>query len=191
MPTESRYYFLSSLPMLRFSDKAPLDWDTFMQNANERVPSSDMKLLNAISCGDFSGSHFLREWKKFNDEADRAINARRCVALGKACAFVNEEDFDTSKFANAVMNAKNPLEAELAILKYKYGYLEQKLAFKAFSQDVVIGYALELRLLLRKDKFTVEAGNEQYRMLFEKVQKEVSESGKDVDDNIGIDNKSV
>ena len=189
MPTESRYYFLSSLPMLRFGEKAPLDWDSFMQCANERIPSSDMKLLKAIANGDYSGSHFLREWKKFSDAVDNSINARRRVALGKADSFVSEDDFDVAKFANAVMNAKNPLDAELAILRFKYSYLEQKLAFKAFSQDVVVGYALELRLLLRNDKFTVDAGNEQYRMLFEKVQKEVSDSGKNIDDNIGIDNQ--
>ena len=72
------------------------------------------------------------------------------------------------------MNSKNPLEAELAILKYKYDYLEDKLANQVFSQEVILGYALKLKLLLRKDLFTVEAGNAQYGILFDRVKEEIN-----------------
>lgn len=174
MPTNSRYYFLASLPMLKFNAKAPLDWDTFMEYAQDGVSAGDYKLLEGISKNDFSGCGFLRDWKKFSDSADRAINDKRRANLGLSDTYYPENDFDLSKYVNAVMNAKNPLEAEFVILKYKYDYLEAKTVFEAFSRDVVLGYALKLELLLRKDLFTVEAGNAQYGILFDRVKEEIS-----------------
>jgi hypothetical protein len=174
MPTNSRYYFLPSLPMLKFNAKAPFDWDTFVEYATDRVSAGDLKLIKKIGKGDFTGNGFLKEWKKFSDTADKAINERRKVNLGKIAQSNLEMDFDSAKLVNSVMNAKNPLDAEMAILKYKYDYLEEKLANQAFSKDVVLGYALELKLILRKDLFTVEAGNEQYGILFDRVKEEIN-----------------
>ena len=175
MPTNSRYYFLPSLPMLKFNAKAPFDWNTFIEEyAKDRVSAGDMKLLKKIEKGDFTGNSFLKEWKKFSDTADKAINEKRKANLGKIDEYHAEADFDLAKFVNSVMNAKNPLEAELAILKFKYDYLEEKLANQVFSRDVVLGYALKLKLLLRKDLFTVEAGNAQYGILFDRVKEEIN-----------------
>lgn len=174
MPVDSRYYFLSSLPMLRFGDKAPLTWEEFMQTAQSCVGASDMKLLSRIEQGDYSGCHFLKEWKRFCDKTTSAVNARRRVALGKDDVFSNEEDYEISKFGNAVMSAKNPLDAELLIMKFGFDYLEKATAFKAFNQDVVLGYALQLRILIRKDLFDVDLGNAQYQKLFDKVREEIN-----------------
>ena len=175
MPTNSRYYFLPSLPMLKFNAKAPFDWNTFIEEyAKDRVSAGDMKLLKKIEKGDFTGNSFLKEWKKFSDTADKAINEKRKANLGKIDEYQTERDFNLAKFVNTVMNAKNPLEAELAILKFKYDYLEEKLANQVFSRDVVLGYALKLKLLLRKDLFTVEAGNAQYGILFDRVKEEIN-----------------
>lgn len=174
MPTNSRYYFLASLPMLKFNAKAPFDWETFMDYAQDGVSKSDYKLIEGISKNDFSGCGFLRDWKKFTDSVDRAINEKRRANLGLCDTYYPENDYSLSKYVSTVMNAKNPLEAELLMLKYKYEYLEEKLAFEAFSRDVVLGYALKLKLLLRKDLFTVEAGNVQYGILFDRVKEEIN-----------------
>ena len=174
MPTNSRYYFLPSLPMLKFNAKAPFDWNTFVEYASDKVSAQDFKLIKKIEKGDFTGNKFLKEWKKFSDTADKAINEKRKLNLGKIDEYHAEADFDLAKFVNTVMNAKNPLEAELAILKFKYDYLDAKLANQVFTRDVVLGYALKLKLLLRKDLFTVEAGNVQYEILFDRVKEEIN-----------------
>lgn len=176
MPADSRYYFLPSLPMLKFNANAPFDWDTFVEYATDRVSAGDMKLIKKIEKDDYTGNGFLKEWKEFSDTADRAINDKRRANLGKIDEYHTEADFNLAKFVNSVMNTKNPLEAELAILKYKYDYLEDKLANKVFSQDVVLGYALKLKLLLRKDLFTVEAGNAQYGILFDRIKEEINDN---------------
>lgn len=176
MPTNSRYYFLASLPMLKFNAKAPVDWDTFMSYAKDGVSASDYKLLEGISKNDFSGCSLLKNWKKFSDSADKAINEKRKANLGLSDTYYPENDFVLFKYVNAVMNAKNPLDAEFVILKYKFDYLEEKTVFEAFSRDVVLGYALKLKLLLRKDLFTVEAGNAQYGILFDRVKEEINDN---------------
>ncbi len=174
MPTDSRYYFLPSLPMLRFNAKAPFDWNTFVEYSEDKVSAGDFALIKKIEKGDFTGNSFLKQWKKFCDTTDKAINEKRKVNLGKLSQSNTELDFDTAKLVNTVMNAKNPLDAEMAILKYKYNYLEEKLANQAFSQEAVLGYALKLKLILRKDLFTAEAGNEQYKILFDRVKEEIN-----------------
>lgn len=160
--------------MLRFADKAPMGWEEFMQAAQGRVGSSDMKLLCRIEKGDYTGCAFLKEWKRFCDKADSAVNARRRVTLGKDDAFSNEEDFELAKFGDSVMSAKNPLDAELLIMKFKFDYLDRAMFIKAFSQDCVLGYALQLRILIRKDLFDVDFGNAQYTKLFDKVREEIN-----------------
>ena len=172
----SRYYFLSSLPMLRFSAGAPVSWDEFIESARGNVAESDLALLQAIGEGaaDNVAEPFLRKWSDMNRAVSDAINLRRKKNLGRttdsAAVFY---DYDTEKITDAVMNAKNPLEAELLLMRFCYDWLETEKGFEPFSRTALLVYALELKILLRKDLFTTENGNGEYRRLFDTVQRDI------------------
>ena len=172
----SRYYFLSSLPMLRFSAGAPVSWDLFISSARGNVSDSDLELLRAIGedASDSVAEPFLRKWSAMNRAVSDAVNLQRKKNLGRTVdSFAVFNDYDTEKITAAVMNAKNPLEAELLLMRFYYDWLETQKGFEPFSRTALLVYALELRILIRKDLFTAESGNGEYRRLFDIVQRDI------------------
>ena len=58
-------------------------------------------------------------------------------------------------------------------MRYRYDWLEKEKGLEPFSEKALLTYALQLRILLRKDLFTVESGNSEYRRLFDNLQKQI------------------
>ena len=170
----SRYYFLSSLSMLRFSDSAPMSWEDFLSQARGNVSESDYRTLSSIADGNTLSNSFLKKWDVLNRKLDDAVNERRRKALNRdQQSSVVFRDFDIEEVTNAALNAKDPLEAELVLMRFRYDWLELQKGFEPFSETALLCYALQLRILLRKDLFNVEAGNEQFRSMFDNIQKEL------------------
>lgn len=171
----SRYYFLSSLPMLRYHEPAPLTWENFLSQALGNISNSDYKLLCLIPEGKDGGNSFLRKWYAVSAKLADAVNAQRKVNLGRDdVGPVVLREYDIERVATAAMNAKNPLEAEFVLMKFGYDYLESAKGLEPFSENALLAYALQLRILLRKDGFSAEKGNEQYKKLFGIIQKEMN-----------------
>lgn len=171
----SRYYFLSSLPMLRFQDHAPITWERFLDEANGNVSESDYRILGDIADGSDGGNGFLRSWNQMNRMLDDAVNARRRSSLGldDASGIVFRE-LDIEKVSDAASGARNPLEAEMVLMKFRYDWLEREKGLEPFTEKALLSYALQLRILLRKDLFTVESGNAEYNRLFDIIQKQIN-----------------
>ena len=170
----SRYYFLSSMSMLRFSDKAPISWESFLNQAKGNVSESEYEALCSIDDRTESSNKFLSEWNELNRKLDEAVNVGRRKNLNReekaSAVFV---DYEISKTANAALNAKDPLEAEMVLMRFRYDWLEAQKGLDPFSEAALYAYALQLRILIRKDLFTVEAGNEQFSSMFDSIQKEL------------------
>lgn len=170
----SRYYFLASLPMLRFTDDAPLSWDSFLAQAKGNISEGDYALICGLPENKTGRNGFLKQWKKFNADLDGAINAKRRENLGRAEEAASESySYEIEQLCKAAVNAKDPLEAELFLMRCRYEYLEEKIGFDVFSQTALLAYALQLQILLRKGLFTREAGNAEYKKLFGILQKEM------------------
>ena len=170
----SRYYFLSSLPMLRFQDHAPLTWERFLSDAKGNISESDYRLLCDIPEQKDSGNGFLRQWHAMNAKLDDAVNSARKHKLGRTSdGGVVFREYEIEHVANAATGAKNPLEAEMVLMQYRYDYLEKAKGFEPFSENALVAYALQLRILIRKDYFTVESGNREYNSLFGILQNEL------------------
>lgn len=171
----SRYYFLSSMSMLRFSDKAPVSWENFLSQARGNVSESEYDALCSIEDRSESQNAFLVKWKELNRKLDDAVNAQRRQNLHReeksGAVFV---DYEIGKTASAALNAKDPLEAEMILMRFRYDWLEQQKGLDPFSEAALLSYALQLRILIRKDLFTVEAGNEQFSSMFDSIQNELN-----------------
>ena len=170
----SRYYFLASIPMLRFQDHAPITWEKFLSEARGNISEADYRLLCALDGGSDCGNAFLKAWNSMNASLDSAINDQRKALLGRDdTSGIMFRDLDMEQACNAAMSAKNPLEAELFLMRFRYDWLEGEKGFDPFSEKALLCYALQLRILLRKDLFTVESGNREYSAVFDKLQKEI------------------
>lgn len=170
----SRYYFLSSLPMLRFSDGAPLTWDAFLYQAKGNISDADYALLENLDCEEPKNA-FLKKWKAFNEQLSGAVNARRRSLLGRPRKTGDGESlpFEVEKVASQAMGAKDPLEAETVLMQCRYQFLEEQIGSDMFSRTALLAYALQLKILLRKDLFSREAGNAEYQRMFSVLQKEM------------------
>ena len=116
--------------------------------------------------------HFVKRY--FNAKLDDAVNTRRRQILGRQGEdglILRDPEFEQT--ANAALNAKNPLEAEILLMQCRFDYLENAKGFNPFSESALLAYALQLRILLRKALFNSEMGNSEYRKLFEKLQNEL------------------
>lgn len=170
----SRYYFLSSLPLLRFQDSAPITWDAFMKEAHGNVSDSDYRLLSGIASGAEGSNGFLKAWEEMNRRLDDSVNEQRRRNLNREePRGVVFRELAVEQVTNAAIGAKNPLEAELILMRYRYDWLEKEKGLEPFSEKALLSYALQLRILLRKDLFTVESGNSEYRRLFDDLQKQI------------------
>ena len=170
----SRYYFLSSLPMLRFQDHAPMTWERFLSEAKGNVSDADYALLCSLPERKDGSNAFLRRWNELNGNLENAINVQRRLKLGRPVdSGVVLSEYDIEHTANAAMNAKNPLEAEMLIMRFQYDYLETEKGFDPFTEGALFAYALQLRILIRKDHFTVEEDNKEYDKLFGAIQNEL------------------
>ncbi len=170
----SRYYFLSSLPMLRFQDGAPITWEAFMSQAHGNVSDSDYRLLCCIASGQDTSNGFLKSWKEMNRELDDSVNRERRRNLNREeTGGTVFRELCVEQVTNAAMAAKNPLEAEMVLMRYRYDWLEKEKGLEPFSEKALLAYALQLRILLRKGLFTVESGNSEYRKLFDNLQKQI------------------
>ena len=170
----SRYYFLASLPMLRFQDHAPISWEDFLSEAKGNISDTDYALLCNLDGGLDCGNAFLRSWNSMNRGLDGAVNDQRKAALGRDdSSGVAFRDLDVEQAGSAAFSAKNPLEAELILLKFRYDWLDREKGFEPFSEKALLAYALQLRILLRKDLFTVESGNQEFTKVFDKLQKDI------------------
>ena len=170
----SRYYFLSSLPMLRFSDAAPLAWEQFIASAEGNISAGDMKLLRGIQDDADCSNGFLSKWAEMNRKLSDSVNDQRRRNLGRDVPVGDTfRDYDIERITNAVMAAKNPLEAELLLMRFQYDWLENEKGLEPFTENAMLAYALQLRILIRKDRFSSEAGNSEYKRLFDIIQREI------------------
>ncbi|MFC2821708.1 MAG: hypothetical protein ACTTJW_03025 [Sphaerochaeta sp.] len=171
----SRYYFLSSLPMLRYSEPAPISWEYFLKAAEGNIDGSEYRLLCGIPKNKDCGNGFLKNWNALNAELNASINSRRNRNLGKPSEnFAVFSFFDTERLTNAAMDANNPLDAEMLLLKFRYDYLETAKGYEPFTKTALLVYALQLRILIRKDSFTSKAGNHEFQKLFGILRKEIT-----------------
>ncbi|MCF0262292.1 MAG: hypothetical protein HUK23_05220 [Sphaerochaetaceae bacterium] len=171
----SRYYFLSSLPMLRFSATAPMSWEAFLASAKGNVSNDEYNQLCDMANGIYGQDAFLQKWADFETGLKEAVNEQRRLKLGKGSEnTLVFKEYEVDLVSNAVINEKNPLTAEMIMLQSKYDFLEREKGFDAFSRQALYSYALQLRLLIRKDCFTSEAGNSEFQRLFGILENEIN-----------------
>ena len=95
------------------------------------------------------------------------------MALGKPYPAGFDKDGMNAQVVSAVLAAKNPLESEQILLAYEFELLDQLVGLHMFDDYVLFGYAVKLKLLERKSCFEKEKGKEEFKTLFDEVQKRV------------------
>lgn len=162
------YYLIASLPMLEFRMKPPFSYAVFLSACSEWVSSTDMGIVrraNTAPCENADdGSSILRGWKGFDIVLRNETARQRARRRGKdPGSYIREGGYaDSSVIALAqwAVNQDSPLEAELALDRFRWEKLEELEKGHYFDIDFLIIYALKLQILKRWERIDSEGGME-------------------------------
>lgn len=168
----SYYYLISSLPMLRADSAMPFSYDTFLSMCQTCVDAKTYKLLENLSVNSTEGP-LVEDWARFYQVLAHELNYQRNLKLGRPCDQPIERDEETSRTVAAALNAKNPLEAELLLLKLEFAKLDELTSLHYFDAYTLFGYAMKLKLLQRLTVFDTPKGQAEFKRLFDGIQAQI------------------
>ena len=173
----SYYYLVASLPMLRFDADPPLDPEDFLSACRQSVSKHDFELIESVVSGSHDGSavhnRFIGRWNTFLGTLGESLHEHRAANLGltdesgKAHA---DRDLRVDETVRSAMQAENPLEAELILLRLKWDMAGTLGESHVFDVEVLLTYAIQLLILERKARFVPMEGNAEFKHLFSNLQ---------------------
>ncbi len=168
----SYYYLVSSLPMLSSDGDMPMSYEEFLKCCRNNVSEEKYKLLESLTLSSKEGP-LLEEWASAYGSLMKELNSQRSLALGKPYPTGFDRDGMNTQVVTAVLNARNPLEAEQILLDHEFDLLDSLVGLHMFDDYVLFGYAVKLKLLERKNCFEKEKGKSEFKHLFDEIQQRV------------------
>ncbi|MEX2607695.1 MAG: hypothetical protein WD708_10145 [Kiritimatiellia bacterium] len=164
-----RIYVLASFPSLSFDGSCPFPYEKLFNDCAAHLSASDLEELDAVCSTPPSGkSAFARAWGLARRQAD-ALNTRERLQRRPDESLSDKRiDGETGTFDqlrddfHAAWEASNPLLRETALLRALWIWIEERRRAAPYSLDDLIGYALQLRLLERKDSWSDTEGKAQF-----------------------------
>ncbi|MBO5928838.1 MAG: DUF2764 family protein [Clostridia bacterium] len=155
------YYLISSLPMLKADGSMPLSYDQFLILCRDVLGDAKYALLKDLSLSSVDGP-LVKEWAKYYGLLHEELTYQRNVRLGRKTAAPSYREESIVKLVSAAMNHKNPLAAEEMLLAWQFEKLDELVGIHYFDDYALIGYALKLKLLERKQSFIKEDGKAEF-----------------------------
>ncbi|HQC53739.1 MAG TPA: DUF2764 family protein [Lentisphaeria bacterium] len=167
------FYFISSLPALRWGEKPPLRYDAFLTACQEQLGPELTAQLKAISLipGGQPASTTLAAWEDWETYLRNAIAESRAAKLRKnAAAWLRAGNGlypgDRKRLEDA-LNQPTPRDREQAIDLLRWQQLEHLAAMHQFDVAALELYTLKLLLSEKHAGRNLDAGKKAYQQLVE------------------------
>lgn len=170
------YYFAASLPMLRMDREAPMSYETFMEKASEQLSSRDFSDLSLAVFGARNGDaslEIVREWQEYAGKLSMAINKIRAEHLGFAGYAAPDIDKTLENTARDIVENKDPLEGEKAVLSLYFDFLSEREKGSPFSSTALMIYALKLQILEKVNAFDESKGRTEFDNLYKVIESNI------------------
>ena len=163
-----RVFLLTSFPTLDFDSPAPLGFEEVFTRCADHLSESDLQELEGVCSRPPEGSSsFAHQWQRVWETIQAKNKTER---LAKIPSMAQEKEISPSHHPDSQLRSDlevawaetDPLKRETALLKSEWNWLESKRRLSPFSLDDLFGYALQLRLLERKDSWEEAAGETQF-----------------------------
>ena len=115
----------------------------------------------------------VSQWAKFYGTLNEELVYQRSQKLGRPCQAPNNRDSDAVRIITAVMNEKNPLEAEKILLTLQFQKLDELVNMHYFDDCALVGYAMKLKLLERKTVFRQQEGKAELGRIVDGLQQQI------------------
>ena len=161
------FYFLSSLPTLRWGEKPPMAHDRFMAQCRELLgdkladeigalrllPEAKRDGLSPVAAAWYDFETFLRNTTGAIRK-NRVRKSNLVMTMHKTSHF---SALDTKRIEE-IMSMASPLERENALDGFRWSFLEGLSTQYAFSKGAAEIYAIKLLLLEKQESRQYEAG---------------------------------
>ncbi len=162
------YYLAASFPMLDYGVKPPVSYDDFLEDCRRLMPDEDFLHLESAVLGaepvTSPGRSALSAWDRFNSDLRNEMARFRAQRAHKDPQdFMRGEAYAHPRHAEAVQHAaqeENLLEAEKALDRHKWQFLDDLSGGHFFDMDYLIVYALKLQILERHRLIGSDRGRE-------------------------------
>ena len=151
-------YLISSLPMLQFSAKQPLNLEDFFSRCSQLIPAEEVELIKKVVSEDayaldVSSSGVIKGWRDFDlILRNELVKLRAVRKKTDALKFLRKDahfDMELTRIAQAALRQHSILEAEKFLDLERWKKLEQLAQGHYFDLDFLLVYALKLSILER------------------------------------------
>lgn len=153
---KSLYYFISSLPALKWGVNPPMTVEEFLFASKPYLSSKEYSELARISLLPQSGFESSRSADRWND-MEKFLRKRLALSRAKNKGVNPEHRFPTEKgyysdydkVVQTAISAENPFEKEKILDLARWKALENLFALHLFDFEALIAYKLKLELLVK------------------------------------------
>jgi len=158
------YYLVASLPYLKLEEVPPLSKESFFQECEKWLSSTDLLALKKLDIDDFTmqphDSHVVEEWKQFDYRLRQEL-----AHLRKARKTSLQEK--RSLLTQAIMAEQTPLLMEKALARKRWEFIDEIELGHHFDFNLLQLYYLKLQLVERTALFKTEEGKNVFEHLCE------------------------
>lgn len=173
----SYYYLTASLPMLRFEMTPPMTSAQFLDTCRQSLGTNDMELVETLVSGEFDtvgvSNNWLVQWRDFVGQVRDTLHGQRIANIESGHEGNKHpiaRDYHIVEAVRTAMQADNPLEAELILMRLYWRKADELSQSHVFDVDTLLTYAIQLGILERKALFTPMEGNAEFKRLFSNLQ---------------------
>ncbi|MDP2653627.1 MAG: DUF2764 family protein [Candidatus Omnitrophota bacterium] len=163
------YYVVASLPMLEFGARPPLTGEAFLAECRRLTDPRDFDLIQKAYRDDPAASStentFWQDWAAFSRELRNQLVVARARNLGKDAAPYLKETSARDMVVNLVgeaLKAPDPWTAEKILDRGRWLRLDELSQGHHFDLEMLIAYAVRLRILERHQAVASSRGAEIY-----------------------------
>ncbi|MFH1782598.1 MAG: DUF2764 family protein [Candidatus Omnitrophota bacterium] len=158
------YYLVSSLPFLEFGTKPPFSYSGFLKLCEGQLSEEDLNSDTNLT---------LIEWKKFERNLkNELVKVRAEKRSVDAINFIQGEHYpdpDTMHMAHWAINQDDILDTEASLDRFRWEKLEELKKGHYFDIDILIIYALQIKIL---ERWNIIDSQDGVKILKELVDKE-------------------
>lgn len=170
------YYFLSSLPLLKFTEPPLMSYERFLQYCRECLTPADATAVAAITLDPAADNaatgadafRTVRQWHDFDTLLRNAAARLRAARLSRPAPAPRPTDsfsMDAEKRVTDAFAVSSPAERAALVDRLRWDYLESLTPEHTFDRDAIALYALKLLLLERIASRNLEQGLASYNTL--------------------------
>jgi len=170
------YYTIASLPMLSYDEHPVLKVADYLADCHKWLKPAEWDLFSSASLIPDSRmeseSSVADEFRKWEISLRNELVLLRASAMGlDAEEFIEKSERypDTASLASHAFKQESPMDAEDALNRGRWQFLENLKVGHFFDLDFLILYSLQLQILERKSCFDEETGFARYQEIYQNI----------------------